>query len=196
MPVTARPEHLGDRLGTFVIIVLGEGVAQVIRGATAAEWGNGFAVAGIAAFAILIGLWWLAFRHGFGASDDPQFPLRSLMLMHLAMSAGVVALAAALGELLLDVHEPADAFYRWLSAGGLAVWFLVSAALAEGGGDRRTAVRAGGSIAIAAAAAAAGGSIDTLWFVVLLLVAVGWTVAPLRAARGPGAATMASRDGL
>lgn len=52
-------------------------------------------------------------------------------------------------------------------------------------------MRAVGSIAIAATAAAAGGSIDTLWFVVLLLAAVGWTVAPLRADRGPGAATTA-----
>lgn len=117
VPVTARAEHLGDRLGTFVIIVLGEGVAQVIRGATAAEWGGGFGVAAVAAFAILIGLWWLAFRHGFGAGDEPPFPLRTLMLMHLVMTAGVVALAAALGEMLLGVHEPADVFYRWLAAG-------------------------------------------------------------------------------
>jgi low temperature requirement protein LtrA len=189
VPVSGRAEHLGDRLGTFVIIVLGEGVAQVIRGATAAEWGNGFAVAAVASFAILVGLWWLAFRHGFGAGGEPPFSLRTLMLMHLAMTAGVVALAAALGELLLDVHEPASAFYRWLPAGGLAVWFVVSAAMAEGGGDRRTAVRALGSVAIAAVAAAAGGSIDALWFVVLLLVAVVWTAAPPWPGRGPGPAT-------
>ena len=191
VPVSGRPEHLGDRLGTFVIIVLGEGVAQIIRGATAAEWGNRFGVAAVSAFAILIGLWWLAFRHGFGVGDEPAFPLRTLLLMHLVMTAGVVALAAALGELLLDVHEPADAFYRWLPAGGLAAWFIVSAALAEGGGDRRTAVRALGSAAIAGLAAALCGSVDALWFVVLLLVAVGWTVAPLREHGGPGAAARA-----
>lgn len=180
VPVSGRPEHLGDRLGTFVIIVLGEGVAQIIRGATAAEWGNHFGVAAVASFAILIGLWWLAFRHGFGAGEEPTFPLRTLMLMHLVMTAGVVALAAALGELLLDVHEPATAFYRWLPAGGLAVWLLVSAALAEGAGDRRTAVRALGSVAIAVVAAAACGSIDALWFIVLLAAAVGWTCLPHR----------------
>ena len=191
VPVSGRPEHLGDRLGTFVIIVLGEGVAQVIRGATAAEWGNHFGVAAVSAFAILIGLWWLAFRHGFGVGGEPPFALRTMLLMHLVMTAGVVALAAALGELLLDVHEPADAFYRWLSAGGLAAWFIVSAALAEGGGDRRTAVRALGSAAIAGVAAALCGSVDALWFVVLLLVAVGWTVAPLREGRGRGAAARA-----
>ncbi len=185
VPVSGRPEHMGDRLGTFVIIVLGEGVAQIIRGATAAEWGNHFAVPAVASFAILIGLWWLAFRHGFGAGGEPGFPLRTLLPMHLVMTAGVVALAAALGELLLDVHEPASAFYRWLPAGGMAAWFLVSAALAYGGGDRRTAVRALGSVAIAAAAAAACGSVDALWFVVLLLVAVGWTVVPLRDPRRP-----------
>jgi low temperature requirement protein LtrA len=180
VPVGGRPEHLGDRLGTFVIIVLGEGVAQVIRGATAAEWGNAFGVAAVSSFAILIGLWWMAFRHGYAADDAPAFPLRTLLLMHLVTAAAVVALAAALGELLLAVHEPADGFYRWLAAGGLVAWFVVSAALAEGGGHRRTAVRALGSAAIAVAAAAAGGGIDALWFVVLLLVAVGWTVLPAR----------------
>jgi len=180
VPVTARPEHLGDRLGTFVIIVLGEGVAQIIRGATDAEWARGLGLAATASFAILVGLWWLAFRHGFGAGDDPSFPLRTLMLMHLVMTAGVVALAAALGELLLEVHDPAGAFYRWLAAGGLAAWFAVSAGLAEGGGDRATAARCAGSIAIAGLAAALGGGIDAVWFVVLLLVAVGWTVLPLR----------------
>jgi low temperature requirement protein LtrA len=60
-----------------VIIVLGEGVAQIIRGATAAERGNGLGIAAVASFAILVGLWWLAFRHGFGAAEDPSFPLRT-----------------------------------------------------------------------------------------------------------------------
>jgi hypothetical protein len=112
--------------------------------------------------------------------------------MHLVMTAGVVALAAALGELLLDVHVHADAFYRWLAAGGLAAWFLVSAELAARGGDRGTAARALGSVAIAAVAAAAGGGIDALWFVVLLLAAVGWTVLPLREPRPPRLADASS----
>jgi low temperature requirement protein LtrA len=186
VPVTARHEHLGDRLGTFVIIVLGEGVAQIIRGATDAEWARGLPVAGVGSFAILVGLWWLAFRHGFGAGGEPAFRLRTLMPMHLAMTAGVVALAAALGELLLGVHEHPDAFYRWLAAGGLGAWFAVSAGLAAGGGDRASAARCLGSVAIAALAATFGGGIDAVWFVVLLLAAVGWTVLPLRAIVRPG----------
>ncbi len=185
VPVTGRPEHLGDRLGTFVIIVLGEGVAQIIRGATAAEWGNGFGIAAVSSFAILVGLWWMAFRHGFAAGDDPWFSLRTMLLMHLVTTAAIVALAAALGELLLDVHEPASAFYRWLAAGGMAAWFAVTALLAEGGGHRRTAVRALGSVAIAVVAAAVGGAFDALWFIVLLAVAVGWTCLPHRLPRGP-----------
>ncbi len=180
VPVTGRPEHLGDRLGVFVIIVLGEGVAQVVRGASAAEWARGLGVAAVAAFGILAGLWWLAFRHGFASDGDPPFPLRTLMLMHLVMTGGVVALAAALGELLLDVHGHPAAFYRWLAAGGLAAWFVVSAGLAAGGGDRPMAVRALGSVAIVAIAAAAGGGIDAVWFVAVLLAAVAWTALPLR----------------
>ena len=104
------------------------------------------------------------------------------------MTGGVVALAAALGELLLDVHGHPAAFYRWLAAGGLAAWFVVNAGLAAAGGDRRTAIRALGWVAIVAIAAAAGGGIDALWFVVLLLAAVGWTVLPLREPRVPRAA--------
>ena len=44
---------------------------------------------------------------------------------------------------------------------------------------------------IAGLAAALCGSVDALWFVVLLLVAVGWTVLPLRGPRGPRAAAAA-----
>ena len=191
VPVGARPEHLGDRLGVFVIIVLGEGVAQVVRGASDAEWGRGLGVASVAAFGILGGLWWLAFRHGFASDGDPPYPLRTLLLMHLVMTGAVVALAAALGELLLDVDAEPSAFYRWLAAGGLAAWFVVSAVLAAGGGDRRTAARALGSVAIVAIAAAVGGGIDAVWFVVLLLASVAWTALPLRAPRGPRAAPAA-----
>jgi len=100
--------------------------------------------------------------------------------MHLVMTAGVVALAAALGELLLEIHDTADAFYRWLSAGGLAAWFVISAALAARDGDRGTAARALVSVAIAVGAAAVGGGIDAVWFVVLLLAAVAWTAVPPR----------------
>jgi hypothetical protein len=36
-----------------------------------------------------------------------------------------------------------------------------------------------GSVAIAGAAAAAGGAIDAVWFMVLLLLALAWTIVPL-----------------
>jgi low temperature requirement protein LtrA len=185
VPVDARAEHLGERLGLFVIIVLGEGVAQIVRGATEAEWARGLGVAAVAAFAILVGLWSLAFRHGFGAGDALPFALRTLLPMHLVMTAGVVAMAAALGQLLLQVHEHPDAFSRWLAAGGLAAWFGVSAVLAAGGRGAGAAMRPLGSVAIAALAAALGSGIDAVWFVVLLLAAVAWTALPLRDPRPP-----------
>ena len=52
-----------------------------------------------------------------------------------------------------------------------------------------TAVRALGSVAIAVAAAAIGGGMDARWFVVLLLVADGWTCLPDRLPRPARPAT-------
>jgi hypothetical protein len=59
---------LEERLGLFVIIVLGEAVAQLVSAAGGVDWTAGLLGAGLASFELLVGLWWLtwgAFGSGY-----------------------------------------------------------------------------------------------------------------------------------
>ncbi|HEV7709164.1 MAG TPA: low temperature requirement protein A, partial [Asanoa sp.] len=63
-PAQLDPAHFGERLGLFVIIVLGEAVAQVVMSASDAEWHRSLFVAALAGFGLLICLWWLTLEYG------------------------------------------------------------------------------------------------------------------------------------
>ena len=63
--VDADVPHLGERLGLFVLIVLGEGLVQIIDAASEAEWNRPLAVTGAGAFALMFGLWAVAVRFGY-----------------------------------------------------------------------------------------------------------------------------------
>jgi low temperature requirement protein LtrA len=61
-----RP-HLGERLGPFVIIVLGEAVAQLINAAAdVTGWDRRLALTSAAGFGLLVAIWWLTLRYGAG----------------------------------------------------------------------------------------------------------------------------------
>ena len=134
----------------------------------------------MAAFGILGGLWWLAFRHGFASDGDPPFPLRTLMLMHLVMTGGVVAWQPRWASCCstCTVTRPRSTAGWPRAAWRPGSWSARASRPASG--DRPTAVRALGYVAIVAIAAAAGGGIDAVWFVAVLLAAVAWTALPLR----------------
>ncbi|MEV0061003.1 low temperature requirement protein A [Nocardia sp. NPDC050718] len=53
----AEPGHLGERLGQYLIIVLGEGVISVIAAVSVEEWTVPVAVIGVCAFLCLLGMW-------------------------------------------------------------------------------------------------------------------------------------------
>ena len=122
--------HLEERLGLFVIIVLGESVIQVVHAAAARPWTSSFEVTALAAFGLLFGLWRQTFAHGF--SGAPHSSLAGLeprygLPLHLLSTAGLVAVAAALAELLAQVggtDGPSRGIVALLG-GGLAAHFLV-----------------------------------------------------------------------
>ncbi|MFI6551247.1 low temperature requirement protein A [Streptomyces prunicolor] len=60
----SQTEHLSERLGLFVIIVLGEDVAQVVEATSDAEWDKKLYMLAVAAFFLLPTLWALSFGHG------------------------------------------------------------------------------------------------------------------------------------
>jgi low temperature requirement protein LtrA len=124
---------LDERLGLFVIIVLGEAVAQVISASSQVAWTSGLLGVGAASFALLIGLWWLTFRYGFTAVPhfgSGELALRATMPTHLLTTMSITAVAAGLGGLAEHLGGELPASQRWLLCGGLAVYFFTTAGAA------------------------------------------------------------------
>lgn len=64
-PAEPNRPYLGERLGLFVIIVLGEAVAQVVSAAGAVTvWHRDLWLVVLAGFGLLVCLWWLTLQYG------------------------------------------------------------------------------------------------------------------------------------
>jgi low temperature requirement protein LtrA len=124
----SQAEHLSERLGLFVIIVLGEGVAQVIEAASDVEWDRGLYGLAVAAFFLLTALWSLSFRHGYAGVPHLAvgvLPARAALPLHCLVCGCLAALAAALGAAVEHLGTLPDP-NRWLLCSALAGYFLLS----------------------------------------------------------------------
>lgn len=164
--------HLGERLGLFVIIVLGEGLIQAVDAASEAAWDRALAVAGAGAFALLVALWALCVRSGYagvGLLRAGAVGPRTAWFLHLVTTGALATLAGALGGVL---GEPARALERGelaLLVGAFVVHGLVSAAAHAATGDgRRALVLAVPTLAAGAVAALAGGALSAAGLVWVL----------------------------
>ena len=93
--VSIDPAHLSERLGLFVIIVLGESVVQVVNAASVTQYNVGLLATGVASFVLLAGLFGLSVVFGYAG------------LPHLR--AGRIPTRPALGLHCLLVVRPAGA---------------------------------------------------------------------------------------
>lgn len=132
--------HLSERLGTLVIIVLGEIVSQLVLTASTSEWTHAFVGVAFAAFWVLVGLWWLTFSYGFVgapharmATMQPRFGLP----MHLLSTVGIVVMAAGIGQMAREPGRTIDSPLQWIMSGGLALHFLVMGVAGWSGGAPR-----------------------------------------------------------
>ncbi|MFD6494465.1 low temperature requirement protein A [Streptomyces sp. NPDC060188] len=124
----AQADHLSERLGLFVIIVLGEGVAQMIDAASEAEWTRKLYAFAVAGFFLLVSLWSLSFRHGYAGVPHltaKALPARAALPLHCFVSGCLAALAAALGAAVEHLHSLPTGT-RWLLCSSLAGYFLLS----------------------------------------------------------------------
>ncbi|WP_051740745.1 low temperature requirement protein A [Streptomyces xylophagus] len=137
----SQTEHLSERLGLFVLIVLGEGVAQVVAATSDAEWDKQLYALAVAAFFLLATLWALSFGHGYAGVPHLAagvLPARAALPLHCFVSGCLAALAAALGAAAEHLETLPDAT-RWLLCSSLAGYFLLSgiAWLGRAGRERR-----------------------------------------------------------
>lgn len=121
--------HLAERLGLFVIIVLGEAVLQVVTAASGVPWTRTFAVIAAGCLGLLVGLWWpIFFRHSVITSQGRRLPIWALLPLHFVTTASITMAAAGLGGLVAESSATVDAGARWLVCGGVAGYYAAATA--------------------------------------------------------------------
>jgi len=134
-----HPEHFAERHGLFVIIALGESLIVAASGVSAAQWTGSLLAAGVLAVAVTCALWWTYFTRAKPeldhALESVQGSAQSTMardvfsLTHFPLLCGVIAIAAAVEEVLAHPGEPLPLLWRVTLAAGLTL-FLGSTGIA------------------------------------------------------------------
>ncbi|HSP39012.1 MAG TPA: low temperature requirement protein A [Frankiaceae bacterium] len=136
--VPVHLEHLPERLGLFVILVLGESVAAVASGVHDVQWTLQAVGVGTVCFVLAAGLWWVAFDLGGGtakqllleASDNGRRLGEDIFFYgHLPITLGLAAVGVGIEHMILESsqNEPSQ-WTRLVLCGGVAV-FLASVSL-------------------------------------------------------------------
>ncbi|MEV0645947.1 low temperature requirement protein A [Phytomonospora sp. NPDC050363] len=180
-PAMLDLSHLGERLGLFVIIVLGEGVLQVVTAAgnPLVHWDRDLGLTALAGFVVLVGIWWLTLRYGVNgvphfASEGPA--PRVTLPGHFVATASITAIAAGFGAATAHAHDDLPGGMRWLLCGGLAVHFAATGVLALINKAPLAWLLGWGLPCVAAPVAIGvwGASLDAWTIAVLLAAVVGW----------------------
>jgi low temperature requirement protein LtrA len=150
-------EHLPERFGLLVILVLGEVIAAIVTGVHDAAWAPESVLLAGAAFVTAAATWWVYFDVSGAVSsralqraqeeskaddenDDEDVDERHdlFVLGHLPLTAGIVAAGAGVEHLVMHPSTPLPSAGSWLLVGGLAT-FTTGAALVQGGSQQRPA---------------------------------------------------------
>ena len=144
-------EHLPERFGLFVILVLGEAVGGAATGVHDAKWVGTAVAVGALGFVIAAALWWNYFditasesedelqesgdgdEETEGAEADERHDL--FVYGHLPLTLGIVMAGVGIEELVLHPDELLPSPGAWTLVGGLAL-YLVGSALILGGTHR------------------------------------------------------------
>ncbi|NEB40501.1 low temperature requirement protein A [Streptomyces sp. SID14515] len=172
--------HMGERLGLYVIIVLGEGVIQIIDAASERDdWDGPLAATGLGAFGLLAAICALSLLYG--TNGIPRLRKGALaprlaMLLHAVLTGCLVALATALGSAVTHVDDVLPKDQHWLLCGAMAGYFAAGLVAALPLADRADRIwllgRALPCAAVAVALAPLGVRLPawaTIWILVALV---------------------------
>ncbi|MFH8533227.1 low temperature requirement protein A [Streptomyces tendae] len=123
--------HLAERLGLYAIIVLGEGLIQVIDAASEAAWDAALGGVAAGAFTLLVAVWTLSVRYGYAAVphlSPARLPVRIAMGLHCFTTGALAVLATGLGLAVAHPHGELPGHVRWLLCAAMAFYFAVTAA--------------------------------------------------------------------
>ncbi|GAA0406820.1 low temperature requirement protein A [Acrocarpospora corrugata] len=169
--------HIVERVGLFVIIVLGESVVSSVN-AVDATWAPGAWLVAVLGFVLFAALWWGYFEFGATTAaaklrEGENQRIRDVMgIGHFPVVAALIAMAAGLGTAITDHahHLPAGAAITL--CGGLALFRLTFAGLGMrlGFSLRRSLRWAGPGVLVPLAVLAVAGQLPP-WAVLALLCA-------------------------
>jgi low temperature requirement protein LtrA len=146
-------EHLPERFGLLVILVLGEAVGGAATGVHHGKWAAPSVAVGVAGFVIAAALWWNYFditaheseerlqedddhdsadrtADDRGARSDERHDL--FVYGHLPLTLGVVMAGVGVEDLVAHPADPLPSTGAWTLAGGLALYLLGSSMIVGG----------------------------------------------------------------
>jgi low temperature requirement protein LtrA len=126
--VSVDPAHLSERLGLFVIIVLGESVVQIVAAASDAQYGVGLLATGIASFVLLAGMFGLSVVFGYAGLPHlraGRIPARAALGLHCLVTGVVATAAVSLSAVVRHGSDPLSGQGRWLLCGAVAAYFTL-----------------------------------------------------------------------
>jgi low temperature requirement protein LtrA len=126
--VSVDQAHLSERLGLFVIIVLGESVVQVVDAASGARYGIGLLAIAIASFVLLAGLFGLSVVFGYAGLPhlrDGRIPTRAALGLHCLVTGVVATVGVSLASVVDHGSDPLSDQGRWLLCGAVAAYFTL-----------------------------------------------------------------------
>jgi low temperature requirement protein LtrA len=126
--VSVDPALLSERLGLFVIIVLGESVVQVVSAASHAQYGIGLLASAIASFVLLAGMFGLSVVFGYAGLPHlraGRIPARAALGLHCLVTGVVATVAVSLSSVVRHGSDPLSGQGRWLLCGAVAAYFAL-----------------------------------------------------------------------
>jgi len=137
-------EHLSERFGLLVIIVLGESVLSIVA-AVSDAWTLAAGIVGALGLLLTAGLAWSFFLYGVDAmtsgleklleAGDARGIRDTVGFLPFLLLAGVTALSGALAEAIARPAEPLPAALAVSLGGGIALFYLTNAIIARRYGD-------------------------------------------------------------
>jgi len=137
-------EHLPERFGLFVILVLGESIASIAHGVHDTHWTAPSVLAAALAFGTVAALWWIYFDLVGAAGkrelvedggDQESGVADAYVYGHLPLILGLAVTAIGIEQLILHPHDAA-APARWAVPGGVALYLAGVAVVMTGTSGR------------------------------------------------------------
>lgn len=134
-------EHLPERFGLFVILVLGESIASVVTGMHDTHWDLTSVVVAAVGFAVAAALWWNYFDLGAAAGkeqltseDDVQRTANPdrYVYGHLPLTLGLAAVGVGIEQYIVHPVGELTAGGRWALCAGAALFLVGTAVIISG----------------------------------------------------------------